>query len=122
VRYPAVSRDVIDPFDSVPATAGRQGQDFSSLEHAGIGSSSTRNYPLIFVMPADPEPICSVALDVGERTVVRIADADRPNFANFLEVERRQSRIGKPETISFTSVTTNRFGKLSVRFPESTVR
>jgi hypothetical protein len=49
-------------------------------------------------------------LDIGKRTIVRIADADRPNFADFLEVEREQSWIRKPEAISFASVTTNRFG------------
>ena len=88
---------------------------------ASIGSSA-RNDALVLIMRPDPEPISCIALDVGQIAVIGIADSNRQNFADLLEVERRQSRICKPETISFTSVTTNRFGKLSVRFPESTVR
>jgi hypothetical protein len=52
-------------------------------------SSSTGNYPLVFIMPADPKPICSVALKIGEGTVIGVPDSNRPNLSDFLEVKRR---------------------------------
>jgi len=51
-------------------------------------------------MGPDPEPISCIALNVGQRAVIGVADSNRPNFADLFEVERRQSRIRKPEAIS----------------------
>ena len=59
---------------------------------AGQGSVETlpaRNYPLVFVMRADPKPISGVSLDIGQRAVTRIANPNRPDLADFLEVQRR---------------------------------
>ena len=61
-------------------------------------------------MRTDPEPICCVALDICERAVIRVADPNRPNLADFLEVKRRQSGILNPKAISFARVATNRLG------------
>jgi hypothetical protein len=49
-------------------------------------------------------------LDICERTVIRVADSNRPNLADFLEVKRRQSGILNPKAISFARVATNRLG------------
>lgn len=51
--------------------------------------SSTGNYPLVFIMPADPKPICSVAMKISEGAVIGVPDSNRPNFSDFLEVKRR---------------------------------
>jgi len=94
----------------------------SILRGRQIDLLSIRNDSLILVVRANPKPISCVALDISQGAIIRVADANRPNFADFLEVERRQARIVKPKTKSFTRATTNRLGKFSVRFPESTVR
>ena len=39
-------------------------------------------------MRADPKPVDGIALDVSERSVTRIANSNRPNFSDFLEVKR----------------------------------
>ena len=80
------------------------------------------NDSLVFIMRTDPEPIRGIAFDISECAVVRVADPNRPNFADFLEVKRRQSRICKPKTIGLAGVAANRFGKLPISFPKSTVR
>ena len=73
-------------------------------------------------MRADPKPIGYVTLDIGQGAVIGVADTNRPKLSNFLKVERRQPRIVKPEAIGFARVTANRFGKLTVTLPKSTVR
>ena len=45
------------------------------------------NDPLIFIVPTNPKPISYVALDVCKSAVISVADSDRPNFADFLEVK-----------------------------------
>jgi hypothetical protein len=80
------------------------------------------NDPLVLVVRTDPKPIDAVALDISQRSVTRVTDSNRPNFADFLEMKRRQSRIRKPEAIRFASVAANRFGKAAVSFPKPTVR
>jgi hypothetical protein len=45
-----------------------------------------RNYPLVFGMRANPKPVSGVALNVGQRAVTRIANPNRPNLADFLEM------------------------------------
>jgi len=46
------------------------------------------NDPLVFVMRADPKPVGDIALDFSERSVTRVANSNRPNFSDFLEVKR----------------------------------
>ena len=55
------------------------------------------NDPLVLVVRADPKPIDAGALDISQGSVARVTDSNRPNFADFLEMKRRQSRIRKPE-------------------------
>jgi len=50
--------------------------------------SAATNNPLVCVMRADPKPVDGIALDVSERSVTRIANSNRPNFSDFLEVKR----------------------------------
>jgi hypothetical protein len=42
---------------------------------------------LIVVVWANPKPISCVALDICKRPAIGVADTNRPNFADFLEVE-----------------------------------
>src|SRR4029077_14195532 len=59
------------------------------------------NHSFVLIMRTDPEPICCVALDFCERAVISVADPNRPNLADFLEVKRRQSGILNPKGDKF---------------------
>jgi hypothetical protein len=98
------------------------GARLSIAQKIQIDASSTSDYPIVFVMRADPKPVSNVTLHISQGAIIRVADTNRPNFANFFEMQRRQPRIVKPKAISFTRATTDRLGKFSIGLPESTVR
>lgn len=47
---------------------------------------SASNDSFVFVMRADPKPVCGVAMNVGERPITRVTDSDRPNFPHLFEM------------------------------------
>ena len=59
--------------------------EWSTLARAH--SLSTGDNSLVLIMRPNPKPVHRIALDIRERPVARVADPNRPDFPDFLEMQ-----------------------------------